>query len=380
MDKIVAWGWNAYGQLGDGTTQNPPGPVLVTGLPDYETESVKQLAAGQLHSLALLSNGEVWAWGANDCGQLGNNSTRPSPIPVQVVGLGGEVEEIAAGSWHNLARRKDGVLLAWGYNFSGQLGIGKLGHQQVPVEVKALQGVKAIAAGMYHSLAAAVAVESGVWAWGHNYRGMLGPGTTANVCPLPVPVITLPKGTVPEYVGVAAGNSHSLARRSDGVVMAWGRNRSGELGDGTTDDRALLGEVAELPRGQDAITEIAASGGHSLALAPALYDDKTAGVWAWGHNKWGQLGNGKTTQSQPPVPGRVVDQGGKGYLANVTAIAAGRSSSLALGGNGTVWAWGSKRTKPVQVIITPLGPSTVAVMNKIAAGTGHFLAAGQISS
>jgi alpha-tubulin suppressor-like RCC1 family protein len=389
MDKIVAWGWNGYGQLGDGTQTTPPGPVRVTGLP--EELGVKQLAAGYYHSVSLLDDGSVWAWGDNRWGQLGINSTQPSRTPIQVFGLT-NVKAIAAGYSHSLALKNDNTLWAWGSNYYGQLGTSSVGGRQVvPVQVGGLpseEKVTAIAAGSRHSLAITLLTKTTVWAWGHNGTGQLGPAPSLSSspndrgCATPVRVKTSEVGK-PIYDRVAGGFYHSLALQSNGVVLAWGLNKTGQLGDGTTNWRPEPDEVkGDLARGQAAILQIAAGGGHNLALAGAHKDVR---VWAWGWNWHGALGDGTMNDSSLPVP--VVGQGGKGYLANVSAIAAGERFSLALLGDGTVWAWGDNHhghlgdgttihsAVPVPTIIALSGSG----IKHIAAGGGHSLAAGQIA-
>jgi alpha-tubulin suppressor-like RCC1 family protein len=388
MDAIVAWGRNREGQL-DGTQTDIKStrPGLVTNLPEeMEVIGFARVAAGFGHSLALI-NGSVWAWGDNAYGQLGNHSKKSSSRRVRVHGLV-HVVEIAAGAQHSLARKEDGTLWAWGHNFNGQLGTGDRNDRLAPVKIE-LENVTAIAAGSAHSLAITTGTETIVWAWGNNRHGQLGPRPSpTEYNPIPVWVVDT-KGQPLDCVRVAGGYDHSLAAQSNGVVLAWGGNRWGQLGDGTTNDRAFPGAVQGLPGGQDAITRIAAGSFFSLALNKGR--DEDAGVWAWGGNGHGELGNGTRTINQAyPVPDRVVGPEGKGYLANITEISASAMHALALReSDGTVWAWGdnregglgdgttTRRERPVQVVIA-FGPTTQAAMKQVAAGNSHSLAFGQI--
>jgi alpha-tubulin suppressor-like RCC1 family protein len=397
MDKMVAWGSNNEGQLGDGTRTTTSRPVLVPGLP--EKKRVSQLAAGFEHSLALLDDGTVWAWGCNGWGVLGHNAWKDSLTPIQVVGEGGkgwlmDVVEIAAGKFHNLARKEDGTLWAWGDGVAGQLGTGDRSYRLAPARVNAWrkgERVTAIAAGKRHSLAITTLGDvTTVWAWGHNSNGQLGrpPASDYDVSLVPVPVIDNKERPSRPYQAVAAGGEHCLALRADGVVEAWGKNAAGQLGDGKTNDRARPGEVDPvLPHGPGVITQIAAGNDYSLALATDL--SGMPGVWAWGYNRNGQLGDGHTLIDRP-LPDRVVGPGGEGHLTKVSAIAAGDFHCLALRGTDhTVWAWGHngfgqlgdgtnvpQSTEPVQAVIAPLlGPNA---MEHIGAGYMHSLAAGLI--
>jgi alpha-tubulin suppressor-like RCC1 family protein len=383
MDAILGWGRNDDGQLGDGTRMTPPWPILGPSLPEA---GVKQLAAGVRHSLALLNDGTVWAWGSG-WGILGNNTLNFSLTPVQVAGENGkgwltDVEEIAAGAWHCLARKSDGTLWAWGDGIRGQLGIGKRDCVLAPVQVAGLpkdEIVTAIAAGKLFSLAVTMRGNvTTVWAWGQNDYGQLGrpPAANDDISALPVPVIDSKAAPIKPYLAVAAGGEHGLALRGDGVVEAWGANGFGQLGDGMKKHRALPREVRGLPQGQDAILQIAAHGDFSLALASGIYADQDAGVWAWGYNLNGELGDGTTVNRPRPV--RVVGPGGEGYLTNISAIAAGDYHSLALRENDhTVWAWGNNAFGQLGSIGVGMQPVQAACPNAIkhiAAGYMHSLA------
>lgn len=237
---VWAWGWNNHGGLGDGSTTERYTPVQVQGL-----GSVVDVAAGFLHSLALKSDGTVWAWGGNEYGQNGvpggltfgdGTATTYRHTPVQVQGLD-SVVAISAGRWHSLALKSDGSVWAWGNNSSGELGDGSITTRFTPVQVTNLGSVTAIAAGSSHTLA--VKSDGTVWTWGHNYSGQLGDGSTTSSSS-PVQVSEL------DSVSAIATNdgSHSLAVKSDGTVWAWGNNSLGQLGDGTTTNRYTPVQVA----------------------------------------------------------------------------------------------------------------------------------------
>jgi alpha-tubulin suppressor-like RCC1 family protein len=297
---VWEWGANFFNEPEDPTLFSKT-PVQVSGLSD-----VTAIAGGGLHSLALRADGTVWAWGFNDFGQLGNGTTTSSSTPVQVNGLAG-VTAIAAGDLHSLALRTDGTVWAWGYNYAGQLGNGTTTHSSVPVQVSGLSDVTAIAAGSAqgdHSLA--LRTDGTVWAWGYNYAGQLGNGTTTN-SPTPVQVSGLS-----DVTAIAAGFNHSLALRTDGTVRAWGNNFAGQLGNGTTTNSPTPVQA----NGLAGVTAIAGGGLFSLAVLT----DGT--VRAWGDNSQGALGDGTLTSTSTPVQ--------VSGLSGVTAIAAGISHSLAL--------------------------------------------------
>jgi alpha-tubulin suppressor-like RCC1 family protein len=326
--EVWAWGDNAFGQLGTGTTQRNT-PTQLSGFSDVQT-----IAGGFYHSLALKSDGTVWAWGQNDYGQLGDGTTTDSNVPVQISGFSG-VQAIDGGFYHSLALKSDGTVWAWGSNKYSQLGAGTTTtNSSTPVRVSGLSDVKAISSGGHHGLA--LKNDDTLWAWGKNEFGELGDGTTTNSS-TPVHVLS-------DVQAIAGGQVYSLALKKDGTLWAWGRNNWGQLGDGTTTQRNTPVQVSDL----SGVQAIAAGHYHNLALK----SDGT--LWAWGRNNYGQLGDRTTTDSNTPV--RV-----SGFSDVQAIIAAGYYHNLALKSDGTLWAWGrneygqlgdgtiSQRNFPVQV-------------------------------
>src|SRR5450756_958155 len=246
-------------------------------------------------SIAVVS-GSAWAWGDNGFGQLGNGTTADSNTPVAVsLPAGTTVTAIAGGGFHSLALTSSGQVLAWGYNFNGQLGNGTTADSSIPVAVSLPSGttVTAIAGGGQHSLA--LTSSGQVLAWGFNYSGQLGNGTTSTTgcfCISTPVAVSLPSGTT--VTAIAGGGSHSLALTSNGQVLAWGYNGEGELGNGTTTIQSNTPVAVSLPSGTT-VTAIAGGFSHSLALT------STGQVLAWGRNLEGELGNGTTTNSSTPV-------------------------------------------------------------------------------
>jgi alpha-tubulin suppressor-like RCC1 family protein len=310
--SLWSWGINNKGQLGNGSSSGVIGtPVEVLDLQD-----VTAAAAGESFSVALRSDGTVWAWGANDQGQLG--MTGPWATTPQIVPDLTDVVALAAGQTHVLAVRNDGSVWSWGGNASGQLGNrGSGGWYPTPMLIPGIPPVKAIAAGAQHCLA--VGRNGTVWAWGGDNYGQLGQGSVGNgPAPLQVPNLT-------SFDSVAVGGSHSLALRSDGTVWAWGSNADGQIGNGIVSATNVLQPV-QVPNLTE-MTSVAAGFGHSFALRG------DGSVWSWGNCVWSQLGNGSTSGNFPN-PGKVLN------VENIVAIASGLGHGLALEQNGTLRAWG----------------------------------------
>lgn len=302
-----AWGGNAFGQLGDGTTTPHVLAADVPGLTD-----VVDLHAGREHVVALRADGTVVTWGSNQMGQLGIGTTggmRTSPVPVP--GLS-DVTMVSTGHYHALALRADGSVWTWGYNFAGQLGDGTTTTRNRPVRVTGTRTYQYVAAG--RDMSYAVATDGSLWAWGLNGDGQLGDGTTTDRS-TPVRV-----GTLTGVVQVAGGRDHGVALRGDGSVWAWGWNAYGQVGDGTLTDRVTPVQVTT------GATMVAAGAHHSYALRA---DGR---VLAWGRNYRNELGDGTTTQRTRPVTVLGVQ--------GAVSIGSGRDHGLAVLADGSVRAWG----------------------------------------
>jgi len=329
---VVCWGANIYGQLGNGSRTDSLTPAPVTGL----SSGVQAIAAGQYHTCALTAAGAVVCWGYNAEGELGNGTTDDSLTPVPVVGLDAGARAISAGGYHSCALTAAGAAVCWGGNWFGQLGDGTTNDSATPVHVSGLSsGVRAIATGGYYSCA--ITPAGGAACWGGNLYGQLG-NATADPSSVPVAVNGLAAGVA----GIAAGWDHTCAVTTGGSALCWGSNWYGALGDGTTEDRLAPTPVVGLDAGAAAVT---AGGYHTCALTtaggvlcwgavgypgsgdPPDYDVTPAAVTGlesgvamvdaggfhacvvttigsaacWGYNAWGQLGDQSTVDSLLPV-------------------------------------------------------------------------------
>nr|WP_232343124.1 InlB B-repeat-containing protein [Bifidobacterium choladohabitans] len=312
--NAYAWGNNEYGQLGDGTKTNRTTPVMVK-MPDRKTYpdlpadfTYVQVSAGYYHSLAVGSDGYAYAWGNNDNGQLGNKTSGGySTVPVRV-------------------RDPDSP-----YDKS-----------------KGLQAVQ-VSCGTYHSLA--VGADGNTYAWGYNSSGQLGDGTSNNYRYTPVRVKTPDRKTYPDlpadftYVQVSAGYEHSLAVGSDGYAYAWGNNEYGRLGNNSNDyyaDSSVPVRVrdpanpTDTSKGLQAV-QVSCGTYHSLAVGSDGY------AYAWGDSSNGSLGNNSSVHYPNPVPLRVHDPANpydtsKGLQA--VQVSGGYYHSLAVGSDGYAYAWG----------------------------------------
>jgi alpha-tubulin suppressor-like RCC1 family protein len=352
---LAAWGMNESGQLGDGErTYDRSVPVAVEQGGVLAGKTIVQVSSGGAHTLALTSEGQVYAWGNNSSGQLGDNTTMFSSVPVAVNTTSGtsalfgkSVVAIATGGLHSLALCSDGILVAWGNNFGGQLGDNTMADRSVPVAVNRVSGtsalfgktVAAISAGSGHSLA--LCSDGTLVAWGYNNYGQLGDGALTNRL-VPVAVNRV-SGTSALYgktvAAVSAGGEHNLVLCSDGMIAAWGHNNRGQLGDGSTIDR-LVPVAVNTASGISAlfgkgVVAIAAGGEHNLALC------SDGSLAAWGSNGNGALGDTTVTDRFVPVAVSAASGVSALYGKAVGTIAAGREHSLALSSDGTVAAWGS---------------------------------------
>ena len=223
-----AWGCNNYGQIGDNTTVNKSSPVsVVGGFTDW-----CQVSTGDKHSLGVRTNGTAWAWGYGGAGRLGDNTTTGKSSPVSVVGGFTDWCQISAGNNTSLAVRQNGTLWSWGGGNYGKLGDNTTANKSSPVSVVGgFTNWCQISAG--HNFSLGVRQNGTAWAWGYNNYGQIGDNTTVNKSS-PVSVI----GGFTNWCQVAAGNRFSVGVRTNGIAWAWGSNNGGQLGDNTTADKS----------------------------------------------------------------------------------------------------------------------------------------------
>jgi alpha-tubulin suppressor-like RCC1 family protein len=339
-DGVMAWGSNSDGELGIGNLQRKNAPVTLREppAPVFGAVDVSAVSAGGVFSLALLENGTVESWGDNTYGELGDGTVGGlSKVPVKVVKLS-EATAVAAGSRHGLTVQSEHVF-SWGENEVGQLGrstteeCGIVRCSKEPVEVPGLEGVIAISASGDNSLA--LLKNGHVWAWGANQYGQLGVGTTtgpeqcgAAKTPCSKKPVEVPG--LKEVEQISMGADHALALLKSGEVESWGRNNNGQLCLGTTTN-----EDEPTTTGLAKVKDVSAGDEFSLALL------EHGTVESCGDNKYGQLGDaskeGPEKCSDVPCSVKPVEVTG---LAEVTAISAGYTHSLALLKSGTLKAWG----------------------------------------
>ena len=337
---VKCWGWNQFGQLGDGTQANRLEPVYVA-----ELINARAIAAGFGHTCAVLTaalEGGIKCWGANTTGQLGDGTAVERHTPVSVAGIGGGVLEITAGgfaagfdtaSGHTCAILQSGAVMCWGANDEGQLGDGTTGGSSTPVTVAALpEGIRTINAGAQHTCAASSSIAL---CWGADLYGQLGNGTTGASSTVQ---------TVGELGGhiwaIAAGGEHSCAV-TDGIARCWGANYYGQLGNFTAGKQWVPATVAGMG---SSVAAVAGGASHTCALTGGD-DINGRSAWCWGGNAEGQLGDG-TTQ------GRLAPQPPAGIPTGVSAVAAGGEHTCALTGAGaarSVVCWGSGQITPTPV-------------------------------
>ena len=343
-----------YGQLGDGNGTFSRVPVDVAGL----GSGVAEIASGYRHTCARTNAGAVKCWGFNQFGQLGNGTVNVVALsPVDVTGLASGATAIGAGYQHACAATAGGVK-CWGWNSGGQLGNGSQTDSAVPVDVVGLGGVARLALGQFHSCARTVA--GAAFCWGSDLFGALGDGGANQSASTPVAVAGLPSGVVE----LAAGDSTTCARLSDGSVRCWGEHTEGQVGMGQDTRSTVPVNVPGALATQ--MDTLAGGGGH------------TCSVIQWGVKCWGQNGSGQvgmsTTTTLVTTPVSVA-----GLPASMASVVTGAGHSCAVGdvgSGGTLWCWGENAFGQLGNGTNDGGPTPLPVSGLVGAGVAS-VGAGQ---
>ena len=348
--QVRCWGANDTGQLGDGTIDDRPSPVTVLG-PDGTTPltGVRQVATGDRFACARLTGGTVACWGRNVYGQLGDGGATEQHHAVLVHGVGGAgtltgVRNIALGDFTSCASTTAGQVRCWGDGEHGQLGHGQeTSYQPTPVVVQnpagsgPLTGVTRVTAS-HHTVCARL--RSGeARCWGQNFTGQLGDGTTEDRArPRAVRAVSGP-GHLRNVVHVVPSQWGTCAVLTSGQVRCWGDNTHGILGIGSTDySDHVRPEVVVARTGSGPLTGVRSLDGGDEHVCAALANGQ---VRCWGRNLYGELGDG--SYDARPRPSIVRRSDGTGRLGGVTSLATGRYHTCARLQSGQVRCWGGNQ-------------------------------------
>jgi uncharacterized repeat protein (TIGR02543 family) len=311
--ELYAWGSNELGQLGDGTTANKSIPTLISFSGLQSGETIRDVFAGQYHTFVVTSNGRVYAWGFNNYGQLGDGTLVDNSTPTLISFPGGEtIRNVAAGIGHSLAVTTTGQVYAWGSNLYGQLGDGTTANKSTPtlISFNGLNNLNdgetmrdVVAGGEYSH---AVTTNGRVYSWGSNNRGQLGDGTSGtsqnqNIANKSTPTLIsfdgpngLNDGETIKNVDIGA--LHSVAVTTTGRAFGWGANSFNQLGDGTIVNKSSPTLISFTGlEGGETIRNVYLGNGHSLVVTT------NNRLYAWGLNNSGQLGDGTSTNKQIPT-------------------------------------------------------------------------------
>jgi alpha-tubulin suppressor-like RCC1 family protein len=334
---LWAWGLNNLGQLGIGDFSNRILPNLIAS--DFNSELFNNIAVVDAynHVIARKTNGTLWAWGANESSQLGLGDDFDTPAPAQI-GTDSDWSIVSAGGNHTLALKTTGTMWSWGDNTIGQLGLGDTIMRTTPTQVGTQTNWFAVTAGLDYTIGLKTnpdpdEIGGTIWAWGWNYSGQLGLGDYGEATRRKTPSQV---GAQSDWSAVSAGTDHTIALKTDRTLWVWGDNWYGQLGFGTSG----WAPVVDIPNRVWPETDWSRiSAGYYYTTAIKANSSGGAGgtLWSWGRNSsissWftGQLGR----EGDQTRPGQV------GTQTDWSIVSAGYIHTIALTTNGSIWVWGN---------------------------------------
>jgi alpha-tubulin suppressor-like RCC1 family protein len=316
--NIWTWGCNGYGVLGDGTSIDRCSPVTTSG----GGTNWCRVSGGTQFVGAIKTDGTLWAWGRNSSGRLGDGSTTNRSSPVTTSGGGTTWCQVSAGANHATAIKTDGTLWTWGSNGQGALGTNNTTSRSSPgTTIDGATTWCQVSAG--NSVTSGIKIDGTLWTWGCNSSGRLGDGTTIDRSS---PVTTAGGGT--DWCQVSTKQETVAAVKTDGTLWTWGCNNTGQLGDGSTISRSSPGTTAGAGTNWCQVAS-------SINFMAAVKTDGT--LWTWGCAGSGALGDGTTINRSSP---------GTTAGAGTNWCHVGRGAYRAVGAiktDGTLWTWGYGR-------------------------------------
>ena len=307
---LWAWGSNTVGQLGDGTTTSRSSPVQIGTLTNW-----KEISAGwnlSPTSMAIKTDGTLWTWGNGASGALGDGTITSKSSPVQV-GTRTDWTFVNSGGGWGHAITSAGSLWGWGLGSSGNIGDGTLLAKSSPVQIGTLTNWLKVNASDSHTMA--IKTDGTLWGWGFNSDGRLGDLTITSKSS-PVQITTLS-----DWTHITCGGGFNVGVKTDGSLWAWGLGTQGQLGLSLPANRP-----AQVMPYQDKWRAFFMGGSHTMAI-------KTDGtLWGWGQNTNGQLGRGSLVSTQSPVQ--------IGTLTTWKTVACGHNHSLMISNDGSLWSTG----------------------------------------
>ena len=274
--SLYTWGFNVYGQVCDGTTEVKLSPIKIM-------DNVAQVSLGLYHSACLTKDGSLYTCGHNEYGQLGDGTTKDKLSPIKLMD---NVSQVSLGVCSSACITKDGSLFTWGNNEAGKLGDGTTKAKHTPVKI--MDNVSQVIFSIPAPHSACITKDGSLYKWGYNQLGQLGDGTTEDKY-TPVKILD-------NVAQVNMSFDYSACITKDGSLYTWGYNNRGQLGDGTTEDKLspikIMDNVAQV--------SLAESGAFGLLYYSACIT-KDGSLYTWGNNISGQLGDGTTEDKLVPT-------------------------------------------------------------------------------
>jgi uncharacterized repeat protein (TIGR02543 family) len=349
--RLFTWGSNQNGQLGDGTTTDKLIPVDITTLFNLnQDEKIIQISLGTLHSSAITSKGRIFMWGYNAIGQLGDGTTTDKLIPVDITTLFNlsqdeKIIQVSLGFSHSSALTSEGRIYTWGYNFYGQLGNGITAEQLIPVDITTFFNLNQdeiiiqISLGTSHS--SALTSQGRIFTWGSNTYGQLGYGEIdyeANHTPIDI-TSSFDLEIEEKITLVSLGGSHSSVITSSGRIFMWGNGSFGQIGNGmmgTVKYPVPIDITAKFSLGLDEkINKVTLGTFHSSAIT------SSGRIFTWGYNGYGQLGNNPSMSQSDPTDITVFFN--LLYEEIIIDVNLGANSSSVITSEGRVFTWGDNK-------------------------------------